>query len=205
MDSSVQAVVVTSITTILMWGLKELSSFIKERKQKEAEKKNYDVLKDAELESSYQDIFLDINEAYPEAIVICTFGFHNGVTFFDGKHDLKMSMISERVALGVESGMRSMQNIRWKVFKRFIDPLRHENVYICHEFEGDTGADGLKHQDDIAKYHQLHGINTIVTTKLQKDDLTVGLLVMKFPKKMEFTDLQISDFVFQAKRIESIL
>ena len=203
--NDLKSTIVTSFFTLLTVVLtllinkwfEHLSNRRKIKKEEIEKRNNLDVLDDARLEAQYQEIYAAIRQVLKDSVVNCIWGFHNGSNYLSGKHDLKMSLMSEWVNVGVESGMMVMQNRKWREFIRFIDPLQHNDYYISHEFE---------ERDEVALIHQNHQVNTVITCKITNEHgLTLGLFVIKFPHKVVPTDNEMAELMLHVRRIEALI
>lgn len=125
------------------------------------------------------------------------FKFHNGITYFDGKHKNHQSLAYEVCGRGISSEKMQLQNLPTSLFPVFLqEVMLNKMIYTdINEIKENATRIALKDQ----------GIKSIIIAPVFKDGYFIGYIGLDFVKDYMDCDINYREFKKNTDEIGTLL
>ena len=125
------------------------------------------------------------------------FKFHNGITYFDGKHKNHQSLAYEVCGRGISSEKMQLQNLPTSLFPVFLqEVMLNKMIYTdINEIKENATKIALKEQ----------GIKSIIVSPVFKDGYFIGYIGLDFVKDYMDCDINYREFKKNTDEIGRLL
>ena len=125
------------------------------------------------------------------------FKFHNGITYFDGKHKNHQSLAYEVCGRGISSEKMQLQNLPTSLFPVFLqEVMLNKMIYTdINEIKENATKIALKEQ----------GIKSIIVSPVFKDGYFIGYIGLDFVKDYMDCDINYREFKKNTDEIGTLL
>lgn len=125
------------------------------------------------------------------------FKFHNGITYFDGKHKNHQSLAYEVCGRGISSEKMQLQNLPTSLFPVFLqEVMLNKMIYTdINEIKENATRIALKDQ----------GIKSIIVSPVFKDGYFIGYIGLDFVKDYMDCDINYREFKKNTDEIGRLL
>ena len=125
------------------------------------------------------------------------FKFHNGITYFDGKHKNHQSLAYEVCGRGISSEKMQLQNLPTSLFPVFLqEVMLNKMIYTdINEIKENATRIALKDQ----------GIKSIIIAPVFKDGYFIGYIGLDFVKEYMDCDINYREFKKNTDEIGRLL